>query len=65
MPYQSLGSSAQRPSVKQPQVQNGVAAALDGEVPGRINAVLGSLPTRLEVGRGEGGGGREVGREDG
>ncbi|KAG2439528.1 hypothetical protein HXX76_004881 [Chlamydomonas incerta] len=31
------------------QVQNGVAAALDGEVPDRINAVLGSLPTKLEV----------------
>ncbi|KAG2445179.1 hypothetical protein HYH02_008647 [Chlamydomonas schloesseri] len=31
------------------QVQNGVSAALDGEVPARINAVLGSLPTKLEV----------------
>ncbi|GIL77679.1 hypothetical protein Vretimale_6768 [Volvox reticuliferus] len=31
------------------QVQRSVASALDNDVPDRINAVLGSLPTRLDV----------------
>ncbi|PNH02817.1 hypothetical protein TSOC_011164, partial [Tetrabaena socialis] len=31
------------------QVQNGVASALDNEVPARINTVLASLPTRIDV----------------
>ncbi|GIL49842.1 hypothetical protein Vafri_6156 [Volvox africanus] len=31
------------------QVQRSVASALDNDVPGRINTVLGSLPTRLDV----------------
>ncbi|GFR42240.1 hypothetical protein Agub_g3134 [Astrephomene gubernaculifera] len=33
----------------QRQVQNGVSSALDSDVPARLNQVLASLPTRLEV----------------
>ncbi len=32
-----------------PQVQNGISSALDGDVPNRLNDILASLPTRIDV----------------
>lgn len=37
------------PSTLRPQVQNGISSALDGDVPNRLNDILASLPTRIDV----------------